>query len=241
MQKTILGSALATIIGCSGEAPTAVDSPKSTELQWASDCSQYENVEVRGYCLMKVASSGHGPESADIVCNQAGSWEADCRQAWATSRARDGMTDQHGKWMPSQWSTQDLLAGCEGNEDCRFAILDARPATDPVEQMRLCDEFAGKYGLDCAMHALDRWTRGSPDLDSIQAVARQPLFPEETGRYIAIFVACRETGSCEGSDTMTASCTESVTSIRANPAFCDDWVQSDAIEPPRSQPAHESQ
>ncbi len=241
MQTTILSSALATIISCSGEAPPPVPSPVAADLQWASDCSRYENTNVRGYCLMKVASSGHGPETAETVCGEAGPWEADCRQAWATSRARDGMTDQHGKWMPSHWSTQDLLAGCDDNEDCRFAILDARPAKNPVEQMRLCDEFAGKYGLDCAMHALDRWTRSSPDVESIQPVALQPLFPEETGRYIAIFVACRETGSCEGNDAMTASCKESVASIRANPDFCQDWVQSEAIPPSKSLPAHENQ
>ncbi|MEE2752303.1 MAG: hypothetical protein VX519_12795 [Myxococcota bacterium] len=213
----------------------------TAELQWSSDCSRYQNSEVRGYCLMKVASSGHGPESADTVCDEAGSWEADCRQAWATSRARDGMTDQHGKWMPSQWSTQDLLSGCAENEDCRFAILDARPEKDPVEQMRLCDEFAGKYGLDCAMHALDRWTRSSPDLESIQAVANQALFPVETGRYIAIFVACKEIGTCQGNDAMSTSCTQSVASIRANPAFCEDWTQSDTIPPSKSLPAHENQ
>lgn len=241
MQATILSSTLAALIGCSTDAPPAVESPGPAQLQWASDCNQYEVPDVRGYCLMKVASAGHGPETAEEVCSESGTWESDCRHAWATSRAREGMTDQKGRWIPSEWSTVDLVAGCGNNEDCRFAILDARPSKDPVEQIRLCQVHAGKYALDCAMHALGRWTRQSPGAESVEAVAQQPLFPDETGRYVAISVACRGIGSCTGSEAMEFSCQESVASIRANPAFCQDWAQSESTPQTRSPPAHEIQ
>lgn len=243
MQAAILSGTLAALTACvmpEGRAPEGEPIPTALAgpPRRAADCERYRDLpDVRGYCLMKVAATGQGPEDALQVCGDAGIWESDCRQAWSTSRARGGMTDRHGRWHPSPWTTMDLLTGCGENDDCRFAILDTRPDDDVVQQARLCVEHGGKYRNDCVSHALDRWMRTLPTPEELHRVSSAPNDnPVELGRYLAISVACLEVGGCTGPDDVREACEKSVLSIQADAPFCEDWRTRGPTPLPTTQP-----
>lgn len=204
---------------------------QSSSLQFAEQCEGYRGVpNVFGYCLTKVASMGHGKETVQEVCADAGDWARDCRHAWATSRTHTGHTDRFGRIRTEQLSDEVLLEACQDDDDCRFAILDARPADDVVEQLNRCAAHAGEFTHDCTIHALDRWVRTFPDAGDAQRVAQVAHHPEEIGRYVAILVSCHEVGECTGSEEATASCREAIQEI--DETFCEKYAVRDHQTPP---------
>ena len=122
-------------------------------------CAPYAgDPSIYGFCISKHAGGIPSLQEMLEVCGKAGEWELDCRHGWVSGRMNN--TDE--------FSTEDLLGACGNNVDCTFELLDFRPADEPLTQMALCTQYAGKYARDCAGHAMQRWWLTDPSEEEFQ-------------------------------------------------------------------------
>lgn len=121
----------------------------------------------------------------------------------------------------SGFGTEELLAVCAGNVDCAFELLDFRPSDDVIEQFELCLLHVGKYGDDCAGHALQRWWFGAPDAADVARVAdaRTP-FAEKVGYFVGASIACAGVGACGSRPDVVRVCENAVDHLTRNPHLC---------------------
>jgi hypothetical protein len=161
-------------------------------------------------------------EEVDSYCPKAGTWEGECRHAWVAGKTHD-----------RRFSTADLMRACGANLDCAFETLDMRPDSDVLEQVSLCTAWTGRYGDDCAAHALQRWWRRNPSAADVARVAQaRTAHPAPVGQYVALRIACGGVGSCAGDPAVQPICEASLTDLQAHPEKCVEIVQAKGKSPP---------
>ncbi len=184
--------------------------PNRYEARTRDDCARYsERPEFFGFCLYRVAQRGEGALGVDHFCDGAGTWETDCRDGWTIARARPDST----------WTNEVLLAAC-GTIDCRFEVLDFRPNPEVTEQVSLCSRHAGRFGGDCAAHAMDRWLKGTPTEQEFSALAELEFFPDRIGHYMGLSVSCFDLGDCGSEGEAADRCKYTVGVSEINPELC---------------------
>ena len=145
------------------------------------------------------------------VCTQAGEWELDCRHGWVSGRMNN--TDE--------FTIEELLSACGENPDCTFELLDFRPADEPLTQLSRCTQYAGKYGRDCAGHAIQRWWLTNPDEEEVLRVTSTPTpYPDKVGYWVGVNVQCYSQGTCQGDPHFVLNCEKAVENFSRNPDRC---------------------
>ena len=181
-------SSLLFLLSCSTEEPTVVDNPIPTCIEHAKD------VEIYSYCVYKNAGNIENIKSIEEYCSHAGTWQEDCRQTWVFEHLNDH-------------SLETLMEICAQNADCAFHLLDNKPHTDLLKQVKLCIRYAERYRHDCVMHAIQRWYFEWPDAEEIARVANEKSpFPEQIGTFIGARVACDGVGTCTGTPENKSLC-----------------------------------
>ena len=146
------------------------------------------------------------PEQGPGRCDDAGTWAEECRIGWVRVRLAD----------PT--STRDeLLPGCGSDEECRFDVLDARPAPDLLAQLDLCEEHLADTARFCAQHAANRWLASSPDEEERLRVLSATGHDELRHKALGHLVACEGRGSCEG---LHPGCSTVVAMVAEDPRRC---------------------
>ena len=213
MRATTLLCAFAAI-GCSEAqppAPAPVPPPpnqanghRNQEPRTREECQRYQyTTDFFGYCLYQVAQRGEGDITAERLCEGAGSWTNECRNAWATARG-----DKFHRW-----ELEPLLEACT-SDDCRFEVLDFRAHPSVSTQIERCRQHTGRFGGDCAAHAMDRWLKASPTLEEVDALAATTLYADRVGYYIALASGCLSLGECRGSEAVTQRCLQVIEDLR---------------------------
>ena len=172
---------------------------------YAGDASVY------GFCLSKHAGGLPTLKDMEEVCLKAGEWERDCRHGWVSGRM-NALDD---------FSTEELLGACGENPDCTFELLDFRPASEPLTQLSLCTQYAGRYGRDCAGHAIQRWWLNDPDEEEVLRVTSTPTpYPDKVGYWIGVNVQCYGKGTCAGEPHFMSNCEKAVENFERKPDRC---------------------
>ena len=200
------------LVACGEPQPmeTTVEARPTTN---AASCDHLRGApEQFGFCRMSVASNIDNNESAEVVCEGTRDWRRRCRQAWAVSRAE----------RRPDVETSTLLAACVGIPDCLFEIIDHRRSDDLFEQLERCEQYAGPFAGDCAVHALDRWIHGSPSLSEINLLNSNRVFPVQAGQYIAAASVCLQLGDCKlAVEEGQAACERRLAELRQRPTACE--------------------
>jgi hypothetical protein len=175
-------------------------------------CAPYAgNDSVYGFCLAKYAGGIPTLEDMLRVCGEAGEWELDCRHGWVSGRMN----------AVDEFSTEELLGACGQNPDCTFELLDFRPADEPLTQLNLCTQYAGKYARDCAGHAIQRWWLEDPDEEEVNRIAFTPTpYPDKVGYWLGVNVQCYSQGACVGDPHFVLNCEKAVENFSRNPDRC---------------------
>jgi hypothetical protein len=189
-------------------APAAAPRPPPRHL---SDCEAYTDPEAASYCRLLLTS--RRPlvmGTALAICGDAGVWVEDCRMEWVAHRLSS-----------DKFTREELLAGCAGDPDCNFRVLDDRIEGDVLDQIADCKVLAGRYASDCTRHALSRWRRASPDGAEMQRVMDGAPSKTLVGLYIGLVVACEQVGACLGPPAAIRECEASIRDVENRPAVCD--------------------
>jgi hypothetical protein len=147
------------------------------------------------------------PELGPARCDEAGPWAAECRIGWA--RVRLGHADS---------TLEELLPACDVDEECLFDVLDAKPKTDFLAQLALCDEHLDATAPFCQQHAANRWLASKPDTDEQARVRSATGFNETRAKALGHLVACEGIGTCDG---LAPGCEVVVGMLRETPSLCD--------------------
>jgi hypothetical protein len=193
VSPSLVVAALAALTACGpSEAPVAAPAAP-VALPGGADgaCGSYRELpDVYQYCLAQAVRAVRTLPEMERLCAQSGTWEKDCRHAWVHDRMR----------ADSGFDTTTLAAACGAGTDCAFELLDFRPASDVLEQVRLCTVYAAKYRDHCVGHAFQRWWQASPDAAEHARVGAAPMehaVAEKAGYWLAANVACSGVGACE--------------------------------------------
>ena len=186
--------------------------PAGAAVGGGAPCAVYADVpNAWGYCVYSRIRSVRSMDSAVALCQQAGAWEQECRHSWVSAYLPQG----------SGVATDDLLAACGSGDDCALEVLDVRADPDLATQFQRCLEHAGRFGDDCAGHALERWWVQGPDAGELARVAAlQTPYPERVAFFISASVVCFGVGSCEGEPRMQAFCEKSSDTFRRDRMRC---------------------
>ncbi len=205
--KALAGASAALILaGCAEQRNVQ---PLPPELQ---PCAPYaRSTNTLAYCIVKQAANLPSPMDVARVCPLAGALEMECRRAWTQSRASPRLG----------FSTEVLLEVCQGNADCAFELLEARPETDVARQLDWCTRAAGEFANDCAVHALERWATARPGAEEVARVAAlETPYPERVGYALGVTHACNGGPSCAGAETVRETCEQTAAQIRAASLPC---------------------
>lgn len=197
MFKKALFGALAALSCGRAQGPT--DEPPPVQLPpQLHACAPYGRVpNALAYCVYRSAGNLPSPMDVERICPLAGDYERECRRAWVASRS----DPSYG------YATEVLVSVCAGDADCAFEMLDKRPASDVLVQLQLCASAAGPYSADCAVHALESWVRGGPDLAEVQRVEQASTdFPQQLGYGVGMALACHGLGACQGAGAVYSLC-----------------------------------
>ena len=158
-------------------------------------CNEYiQDETVYGYCVYQKIDTLSDINSVNVYCDQTGTWQNDCRQAWVMSQ-----TDNK--------TLAELLPVCGTNSDCALELLDSKHHDDVLEQMNLCLQYTNQYARDCVMHSIQYWYFTWPTADEMSIVAKQPSqYPEQIGMYLGARVGCDGVGRCDGESEVQAMC-----------------------------------
>lgn len=207
---------LAALIACSagGAGPSAPVAP-AADVKVAS-CARYtETAEVYQQCVLQAARFQSDAAEAERICaSLGGALSAECREGWVTEQLAHPER-LHGR-------ADMLLAMCAGASDCGFVVLDHLPDPDPVAQEARCRQYAGRFAIDCAGHALQRWVTSHP-LPEDQVRVAEALggrWPEPTGFWIGLWLACGGEGECPSAPVMGDACVRSRAEARSEPGQC---------------------
>jgi hypothetical protein len=160
-------------------------------------------------------------------CNQARSWEGDCKAAWLEAQMSTdwGMDQDHHR----------LLEICGEHEICALEVLKTR--TDPVigVQLELCHDRASAHASACVEHSLQRWWRGSSDPDKRGTLIDiESPATDEVGWWIAALGICDSQAPdtpCEGVRMeMLEACTLAASTLGREPEGCNK-MQLDRADP----------
>lgn len=171
------------LLACAGGA---VDAPPPSADRVSGPCAEHVAMpDVYGYCLTREARTTRDGAAMTGLCERAGAWEGECRQAWVIEQRRSGR----------ETDADVLLAACGSDADCAFEHLDAAPQGDVLAQIDRCEAHVRPYYLDCTAHALTRWVRGGATAEEAERLrVRLAAFPETIGPYLA------RAGTCYGAD-----------------------------------------
>lgn len=207
---------LAALIACStgGAGPSAPASP-AVDVK-VPTCSRYtESAEVYQQCVLQAARFQSDAAHAEQICESlGGSLSAECREGWVTEQLAHPER-LHGR-------ADLLLAVCGGASDCGFVVLDHLPDPDPVAQEARCRQYAGRFAIDCTGHALQRWVTSHPlpEDQARVAAALGERWPEPTGFWIGLWLACGGEGVCPAGPVVGEACARSLAAARAEPGQC---------------------
>ena len=120
-----------------------------------------------------------------------------------------------------QWCRhRNAFGGLRGKLDCTFELWISGYQPMCWSNCTLY-KYTGDYGRDCTGHAMQRWWYSKPDAEDTARVAQTPTaFPDRVGYYIAVNVACGNTGSCEGDPRMQTVCEKAADNFSRNPDRC---------------------
>lgn len=233
MYATVILSASQTI-ACQEKQTTSPQSSEKTsektELKsspLAEDfyplCKDYlEMPEAYGYCLYKYSGGFRTAEEIEHFCPQAGNWEMECRHAWVSGRMQ----------ADSGYKTEDLIKVCGGNPDCTFELIDFRPESDILAQIKLCTNHVRKHIQDCVGHAMQRWWYAKPSEEEVARILEKPsAVPDRVAFYAAASVACAGIGTCSGDPYLERICEKNSRHFKKYPQTC----------PPQEEPKMEHQ
>jgi len=115
-----------------------------------------------------------------------------------------------GRWVNAQsgfpsLSREVLLSACDGQPDCAFDALDARPVGTYADQVLACEQHAERYVDDCAGHAAQRLLEAHPTDDAIRA-AMQVAHADRLRMLIPTYMAVAGRTHCPDIGPTTAAC-----------------------------------
>lgn len=208
---------LAALIACAGGAAGgSAPAPAVADLGVPA-CARYtESAEVYQQCVLQTARFHADAAEAERICaSLGGSLSAECREGWVTEQLA------HPERLGGK--AELLLAVCGGASDCGFVVLDHLPDPDPVAQEARCRQYAGRFAIDCAGHALQRWVTSHPlpEDQARVAAALGERWPEPTGFWIGLWLACGGEGECPSAAVVGDACVRSRAAARSDPRQCE--------------------
>ena len=128
-----------------------------------------------------------------------------------------------GRWVNAQSGFQSLsrdvlLSACDGQPDCAFDALDARPAGTYADQVAACEALTGRYVDDCAGHAAQRLLEAHPTDAAIRAAMQAP-HADRLRMMLPTYMAVAGRTHCPDIGPTTATCDGEVAQeiLRRNP------------------------
>lgn len=220
--RAVVAACLVALGGCfGGDGAPSASAPEDAVSKRLPLCAPYRgNANVWGYCVTKHAGAFPTAEDVAALCGTAGEWEPDCRHAWVNGRMQPG----------SGFSTEELLAVCDGGPDCAFELIDFRMEPEVTDQIAMCKEHAGPFADDCVGHALQMWWIGKPDAEEVARIAALDVgFPRKVGFQVAVSAFCSGVGSCDGHPDNQAMCETQLEIFRRRPETCpsQEWAVMD--------------
>ncbi|MDP6934564.1 MAG: hypothetical protein QGG40_16695, partial [Myxococcota bacterium] len=82
---------------------------------------------------------------------------------------------------------------------------------------------AGRFGENCALHALQRWLRAGTHEAEVERLGQVQVFPEPLGQFLGTASACLGLGSCDPTATWSTSCLVALDEISGNPEICAEF------------------
>ena len=123
------------------------------------------------------------------------------------------------QWGGFQSLTREvLLSACDGQPDCAFDALDARPAGTYADQVAACEALTERYVEDCAGHAAQRLLEAHPTDAAIRAAMQAP-HADRLRMMLPTYMAVAGRTHCPDIGPTTATCDGEVAQeiLRRNP------------------------
>lgn len=211
---------LAVLVACQGAGPMPVAEVRAEVVEAApTECQGYASfVESFEICVARLAPGLDSVDEVNRHCPLAGGMELDCRWRWITTHLDQGRP------------IDELLAACGSFDDCRLTALDKNPSWSIDEQLDRCKQYAGKYGFDCASHAMQRWYATLPTHENMTWLANHGgPWPDVIGNYVAAAIACDGLPGCVGTPDVLRACETAL------PIYLDDLGRCEVMKTPHEQ------
>jgi hypothetical protein len=162
------------------------------------ECVAYSSdADLLAACVIRSVLPIENPALALPVCDTLpGPRRAECRGRWVN--AQSGF---------QSLSREVLLDACEGQPDCAFDALDARPQGTYADQVAACEALAGRYVDDCAGHAAQRLLEAHPTDEAILAAMHVP-HADRLRMLIPTYMAVSGRTQCPDIGPTTAMCND---------------------------------
>jgi hypothetical protein len=181
-----------TLGGCAQEPPP----PQ------AVGCDVYVgDIDLAAACVRLEALQQETPRGAERTCDRLPPpRNVQCRTEWVASMSDHPYLDR-----------DELLSMCAGAPDCRFGVLDARPAGTYAAEAQECVALTGQFAPDCVGHAAQRLLRRTPDDQTLRAAAALP-HGERLAGMVPGYLACTGRTVCPDLGRWTHVCTSTLAS-----------------------------